>query len=66
MLLDYTGDKLDSLIHKRISDYKQGLSACLGADALSPLKVLARGYSITTDSDGRVIKDVSALMSATG
>ncbi|NLG52450.1 MAG: exodeoxyribonuclease VII large subunit [Clostridiales bacterium] len=62
MLLDYTGDKLDSLIHKRISDYKQrfiGLASAL--DALSPLKVLARGYSITTDSDGRVIKDVSGV-----
>ncbi|MBR2860795.1 MAG: exodeoxyribonuclease VII large subunit [Clostridia bacterium] len=28
-------------------------------DALSPLKVLERGYSVTVDKDGRIIKDAS-------
>ena len=30
-------------------------------DALSPLKVLARGYAITTDADGRVLRDAAAV-----
>ncbi|MDR1132152.1 MAG: exodeoxyribonuclease VII large subunit [Oscillospiraceae bacterium] len=30
-------------------------------DALSPLKVLARGYSIITDADGRTVSDAEAV-----
>jgi len=32
-------------------------------DALSPLKVLARGYAVARDTDGQVIKRVAQLPS---
>ncbi|MCZ7606739.1 MAG: exodeoxyribonuclease VII large subunit [Planctomycetota bacterium] len=55
--LDYLMEGLKWSMHHRLKDRKEKLNA-LGAhlEALSPLKVLERGYSITRDAEGRVIK----------
>ena len=48
----YLGSRRESLI---------GLTASL--DALSPLSVLARGYSVAQDGDGNAVRSVSGLQS---
>ncbi|MCA8916442.1 MAG: exodeoxyribonuclease VII large subunit [Planctomycetes bacterium] len=55
--LDYLLDGLKWNMHHRLKDHGEKLNA-LGAqlEALSPLKVLERGYSITRDEQGRVLK----------
>ena len=41
---------------------KQKFSAMTGAlNALSPLAVMSRGYSVATDNSGNVVKKVSDL-----
>ncbi len=62
MLLDFTKDNLSSIIQNQISEHRQRfirLAATL--DAISPLKVLSRGYSIATDKDGAVIKNADSV-----
>ena len=40
----------------------EGLAVCVAKlDALSPLGVLTRGYSITEGEDGRIIRDASTV-----
>jgi len=60
MLLDRSQDRLCSVMHRRIladrEDYAR-LAAAL--DAMSPLKVLGRGYAIARREDGSVIKAAS-------
>jgi exodeoxyribonuclease VII large subunit len=58
--LDYLMEGLKWSMHHRLKDRKEKLNA-LGAhlEALSPLKVLERGYSITRDAKGAVIKKAS-------
>ena len=34
---------------------------CARADALSPLKVLSRGYAVAFDSNGQAVREASAL-----
>jgi len=62
--LDRTGDRLVSSIQNRI-ERSGALLTAHGArlDALSPLKVLARGYAVARDTDGQVIKRVAQLPS---
>ncbi len=46
----------------RLEREKRDLSLLSGRlDALSPLKVLSRGYSVVTDADGRPVKDAAFL-----
>jgi exodeoxyribonuclease VII large subunit len=62
--LDRTGDRLVSSIQNRI-ERSGALLTAHGArlDALSPLKVLARGYAVARGTDGQVLKRVAQLPS---
>jgi exodeoxyribonuclease VII large subunit len=62
MELDLLRGRLMHAAERTLSEKKHGfvrLAASL--DALSPLKVLSRGYSIVMDGEGHVIKDAAAL-----
>jgi exodeoxyribonuclease VII large subunit len=52
----------DNAINSRLEAAKQQLGTIAAAlDAMSPLKVLERGYAIAHDSGGRVIREASAI-----
>jgi len=60
--LDRTGDRLTSGIQVRVEQSRALLTAhSARLDALSPLKILARGYAVARDADGRVLKQVKQL-----
>lgn len=49
--------RLHHALEKQLSQYKQQFGeACSHLEAVSPLATLARGYSVTTTSDGKVMK----------
>jgi len=57
LLVDYSQDRLIAAIQRKIYANREkyaGLAAAL--DAMSPLKVLGRGYAIVRKADGKVIK----------
>jgi exodeoxyribonuclease VII large subunit len=60
--LERTGDRLTSTMDLRLERYRAALGA-YGAhlDALSPLRVLGRGYAVARDAQGRVLKRVAQL-----
>ena len=60
--LDRTGDRLTAALQFRLEQFRARLSAH-GAqlDALSPLKILARGYAVARDEKGQVLKQVKQL-----
>ena len=62
--LDRTADRLSRCMDHRLEVSDARLTA-YGArlDALSPLKVLARGYAVARDENGRVLKRVAQLPS---
>ncbi|HEX9216515.1 MAG TPA: exodeoxyribonuclease VII large subunit [Gemmatimonadales bacterium] len=62
--LDRTADRLSRCMDHRLEVSGARLTA-YGArlDALSPLKVLARGYAVARDENGRVLKRVAQLPS---
>ena len=49
---------LDAAMTRKKNEY---LRAAAKLDALSPLKVLSRGYAIAMDKDGRAVKDSSGV-----
>jgi len=56
--LDHLSHRLTAAETQLLGEKKREyvrLAAAL--DAMSPLKVLARGFSVTTDADGRVVRD---------
>ncbi len=57
--VDELGVQLPRALRRRLGEHRQSVAALAGAlDALSPLKVLGRGYSITRDAaTGAVIRD---------
>ena len=59
-----TGDRLTSSMQHRIEQSRALLTAhSAQLDALSPLRVLARGYAVARDDDGQVLKRVAQLPS---
>ena len=55
--LERTFDRLAAAVSLRVERDGHRLSAVSGRlDALSPLKILERGYSLARDADGRVLK----------
>ncbi len=62
--IDELADRAQRAIELQVERCGQRLTATVAAlDALSPLKVLARGYSLTSDTDGRLLTSVSSLES---
>ena len=62
--LDRTGDRLVRCIEHRLEKSRALLTAhSARLDALSPLRVLARGYAVARDSDCNVLKRVAQLPS---
>ena len=60
--LDHMRDRLSAAADRTVSEKKQSfvrLAASL--DAMSPLRVLSRGYSITTWEDGKPVKNAGEL-----
>lgn len=59
MLLDYHQRSLVNAMNILLARQQKGIAAVAASlDALSPLKVLSRGYSIAKDQDGVVISSV--------
>jgi exodeoxyribonuclease VII large subunit len=57
---------MDRLVRQRCTDGLQAVQAAAGRlEALSPLKVLGRGYSITQDAKGRALSDASKVKPGT-
>lgn len=60
--LDMLADKMTAAESYVISDEKHRFAAlCAGLEAMSPLKVIARGYSLVSDSEGGIVKSVGEL-----
>lgn len=60
--LDNLVSRLDSALDAAMTRKKnEYLRAAAKLDALSPLKVLSRGYAIAMDEDGRAVKDSSGV-----
>ena len=60
--LDNLASRLDSALDTAMTRKKnEYLRAAAKLDALSPLKVLSRGYAIAMDEDGRAVKDSSGV-----
>lgn len=58
--LDRTGDRLHQSLGTRLQRASSKLDAlAAGLDAMSPLKVLGRGYAVARDEAGRVLKRVA-------
>ena len=58
--LDFISEKLSSATSKKILKSRECFAGLVAAlDAMSPLKVLSRGYSIVSASDGKIIKKVA-------
>lgn len=60
MLLDYTQKNLVSIAEKQLGERQRQYAAlCASLDALSPLKVLGRGYAMARTADGQVLKSAA-------
>jgi exodeoxyribonuclease VII large subunit len=58
--LERTGDRLEAAMRGRLDDRAHRLAQlAAGLDALSPLKVLERGYAVARDEAGSVLKRVA-------
>jgi exodeoxyribonuclease VII large subunit len=58
--LDRTFDRLTGTVERRLERHRHELSGLAGRlDALSPLKILERGYALARDGQGRVLKRVA-------
>ncbi len=60
MLLDYTQQNLAALAREQTARRQRRFaSLCAALDAMSPLKVLSRGYAMARDVDGGVIRSAA-------
>ena len=60
--LNHLYNRMIASYERNISTKKQKfLSVTSKIDAMSPLKVLARGYSITQDVEGRIVSSITQL-----
>ena len=60
MLLDYTRSSLASVAEKQLAErQRRYASLCASLDALSPLKVLGRGYAVARAADGQILKSAA-------
>ena len=60
LTLDFLSEKLVNSTGRIISANKEVFTRLVASvDAMSPLKVISRGYSIATQGDGKIIKKVS-------
>ena len=67
LLLDYQQKQLAACAQKLVALKKQQfVRLTAGLEAMSPLKVLARGYSMTRDKDGNVVTDAARLQPGDG
>jgi len=58
MLLDYTQKNLAAAAQRQLAQRQRQYAAlCASLDALSPLKVLGRGYAMARTADGQIIKN---------
>lgn len=64
--LETASQKNFVLMKKRLAKAEENLKIrAASLDALSPLAVLTRGFSLTRDFEGRIIRDASALSAGT-
>ena len=58
--LDRTSDRLTGALERRLERHRHELAGLAGRlDALSPLRILERGYALARDAQGRVLKRVA-------
>ena len=63
LLLDHSQDMICAAMQRRLSKNRERFGRLAAAlDALSPLKVLGRGYAIARREDGVLVKDASDVM----
>lgn len=64
LALDFLSEKLSGGMSRSIYKSREKFTALVSAlDAMSPLKVISRGYSIASKDDGKIIKKVSDISS---
>lgn len=62
MLLDYQQQRLVHSMEREIGAYRQDMGRLAASlDALSPFKVLSRGYSMTQKDDGTVVSSIGQV-----
>ena len=62
LLLDYQQQRLFHAMDRHIGEHRQQMGRLAASlDALSPFKVLSRGYSITQKDDGTVVSELSQV-----
>lgn len=62
MALEHVSRRFEDAVQRGTTARRERLARAAGVlDALSPMKVLARGYAMTTDGQGSIIKSVSQL-----
>jgi exodeoxyribonuclease VII large subunit len=58
--LDRGWERLSAVLERRLERHRQALAGLAGRlDALSPLRILERGYALARDEQGRVLKRVA-------
>ena len=62
MALDHVAQCFSEMVQRGMTARRERMARAAGVlDALSPMKVLARGYAMTTDETGRIVKRVDQL-----
>ena len=67
LLLDYQRERLSGALRRRLSGERERLAAlAAGLDAMSPLKVLGRGYAVARKADGTVVRSAGQVAPGDG